>query len=64
MQDKDAPIWVSLSKGRTELYRDIQLICYGNCDFIQRYEPVQPKDLADTCPKVHGLFQAFDIVVT
>lgn len=36
LQDRDAPIWVSLSKGRTELFRDIQLVCYGNCDFLQR----------------------------
>lgn len=31
LADASQPIWASLSKGRTELYRDIRTVTYGPC---------------------------------
>ncbi|KAK9791355.1 hypothetical protein WJX73_006727 [Symbiochloris irregularis] len=36
LQDKEAPIWVSLMRDRTELYREIQVVSLGNSSFLQR----------------------------
>ena len=36
LRDKQLPIWASLSNARTELYRDVQLVCYGNSPFLAR----------------------------
>jgi chorismate lyase len=30
LQNKSLPIWASLARLRTELYRDVQGVCYGN----------------------------------
>lgn len=34
-RDRSQPIWVSLSQGRTELYRDILQLEHGNCPFLE-----------------------------
>ncbi|BDA45474.1 Uncharacterized protein ycf21 [Coccomyxa sp. Obi] len=36
LRDKQLPIWASLSNARTELYRDVQLVCYGSSPFLAR----------------------------
>lgn len=37
LQDKESPIWVSLSKERTELYREILQVYYGTSDYFVEY---------------------------
>lgn len=34
-RDRSQPIWVSLSQGRTELYRDILQLELGNCPYLE-----------------------------
>ena len=34
--DKSQPIWVSLSEGRTELYREILQLEHGNCPYLEQ----------------------------
>ncbi|PRW45747.1 chorismate lyase isoform B [Chlorella sorokiniana] len=35
LRDRSQPIWVSLSQGRTELYRDILQLELGNCPYLE-----------------------------
>ncbi|KAI3425032.1 hypothetical protein D9Q98_008410 [Chlorella vulgaris] len=35
LKDRSQPIWVSLSQGRTELYREILQLELGNCPFLE-----------------------------
>lgn len=39
LRDTKLPIWASLSKERTELYRDVQALYYGSSPFLARYPP-------------------------
>jgi chorismate lyase len=36
LQNRSLPIWASLTRLRTELYRDVQGICYGNSSALER----------------------------
>ncbi|MEM9219195.1 MAG: chorismate lyase [Cyanobacteria bacterium P01_F01_bin.150] len=36
LQNRSLPIWASLARLRTELYRDVRGICYGNSDVLAR----------------------------
>lgn len=36
LQNKSLPVWASLARLRTELYRDVQGICYGNSPELER----------------------------
>eukprot|EP00887_Chlorella_sp_A99_P000027 scaffold16.g27.t1 len=35
LRDRSRPIWVSLSEGRAELYREILAVEYGNCPYLE-----------------------------
>ena len=34
-RDRSQPIWVSLSEGRTELYREVLQLELGNCPVLE-----------------------------
>ena len=36
LQDRQLPIWASLSAARTELYRDVQALYHGSSPFLER----------------------------
>ena len=36
LQNKSLPVWASLARLRTELYRDVQGICYGNSPELEQ----------------------------
>ncbi len=36
LQNRSIPIWLSLEKLRTELYRDVQGIYYGHCEALEK----------------------------
>lgn len=38
LRDKEVPIWVSLSEGRTELYRQIVELELGHSRWLERYD--------------------------
>jgi chorismate-pyruvate lyase len=43
LKDASKPIWASLSQERTELYRDIRTVYYGECaDLESRFETTGP----------------------
>ena len=35
LQEKQQPIWASLSQGHIELFREIQQVHYGNSEFLE-----------------------------
>lgn len=35
LQDRQLPIWASLSAARTELYRDVQALYHGTSPFLE-----------------------------
>eukprot|EP00195_Chlamydomonas_chlamydogama_P003558 CAMPEP_0202921130 /NCGR_PEP_ID=MMETSP1392-20130828/77231_1 /ASSEMBLY_ACC=CAM_ASM_000868 /TAXON_ID=225041 /ORGANISM="Chlamydomonas chlamydogama, Strain SAG 11-48b" /LENGTH=217 /DNA_ID=CAMNT_0049614677 /DNA_START=156 /DNA_END=809 /DNA_ORIENTATION=- len=37
LKDKSKPIWVSLSQGHVELYREVQQLYYGHNSTVERY---------------------------
>lgn len=43
LTDRNQPIWVSLSQGRTELYRDILQLELGHCPYLEgRFQATGP----------------------
>ncbi|NEQ96731.1 MAG: DUF98 domain-containing protein, partial [Cyanothece sp. SIO2G6] len=36
LQNRSLPIWASLARLRTELYRDVRGICYGHCPELEQ----------------------------
>lgn len=42
LQDKQLPIWASLSSSRTELYRDVQALYHGTSPFLERCSSADP----------------------
>eukprot|EP01023_Acetabularia_acetabulum_P003092 TRINITY_DN11327_c0_g1_i1.p4 TRINITY_DN11327_c0_g1~~TRINITY_DN11327_c0_g1_i1.p4 ORF type:complete len:149 (-),score=9.39 TRINITY_DN11327_c0_g1_i1:950-1396(-) len=43
LTDKDQPIWISLSKEKTEIYREVQLVFCGTNKQLEEYFGVQDK---------------------
>lgn len=60
LSDMKKPIWVSLSKGRTELYREIKRLYYGYSDELERQVDehrvnLVPRDSLLGCRRPHSI---------